>query len=137
MRFLPIAAVLAATAVPAIAKPVTYFCEMEPSRGGWISESMALQIDKSNGTAKALDGLVYSVHSEAIPGKLIVKGSQTTVSWRVLAKDSRGQVTHMDYRATLLEGNKAVVSAKPGANYKGLFRAKGACQPTTDKFPGM
>ncbi|MEM8804049.1 MAG: hypothetical protein AAGF55_16105 [Pseudomonadota bacterium] len=137
MRVLTLAAVLAATAIPAIAKPVTYFCEMEPSYGGWIGESMALQIDKSNGTAKALDGVVYSVHEEAIPGKLIVKGSQTTVSWRVLIKDSKGQTTNMDYRATLLAGNKAVVSARPGANYKGRFQAKGTCQPTNERFPGM
>lgn len=136
MRILPLAAILAATAVPAFAKPVTYFCEMSGGRG-WIGETMALQIDTAAGTAKALDGVVYSVHEEAIPGSLSVKGNQTSVSWRVLIPDGHGRSTHMLYRATLLKGNKAVVTAKPGENYIGQDRANGVCQPTTEKFPGM
>lgn len=137
MRILTLSALLAAMALPVAAKPVTYFCEMKNDRSGWIGDSMALQIDTSNGTAKALNGVVYSVHEEAIPGKLSVKQSQTTVTWRVLVKDRKGQIAKMDYRATLLENNKAVVIARPGGNYKGQFRNSGTCQQTTDRFPGM
>ncbi|MGR3511627.1 MAG: hypothetical protein ACU0GG_02600 [Paracoccaceae bacterium] len=137
MRFIFLAALLAVSATPALAKPVTYACQMSQTNNGWIRPQVILQIDAAAGSARVLDDIVRSVHGKAKPGTLSVEGSQSIVTWTVLVEDSRGQDTNMRYRAALLKGNKVVVSATPSANYNGRFSARGRCAMTPGRYPGM
>lgn len=137
MRSIFLAALLVVSAAPALAKPVTYACQMSQTNNGWIRPQVILQIDAAAGHARVLDDIVHSVHGKAKPASLKIDGAQSVVTWTVLVEDSRGQDTNMRYRAALLKGNKVVVSAMPSANYNGRFSGRGRCAMTTERYPGM
>lgn len=132
MNFLAKAAALAALAVlpqAAIAKGISYECQIPQTRGqlGWIPEVLFIARLDGAKSVTVSDPLVLHYNGEPVAGKVAVDNSRrVTFAWD-LDFQNRGQSGTMSYRATYVKGNKVLtISARP-LGYSNNINGKGTC----------
>ena len=122
---------IALAALPAIVAAETFECEMtSKGRGGFISDTMLLEINRAKGVGFVLDGVVYRVQKKPIAAELI-KRSDTVwrFKWEVndFPTDNSGKAD-LRYSAMLDLARKRIQVRGILAGYDNNISGSGPCK---------
>ena len=145
MLKIAVTACLCFAPVAALAKPVTYECQVNGKFGrGWISDKARYLIDEEAGTATAYDGLIQFMDKK--PRKVALKKRTLggyVLTWRVVdapairymrgpgstSRDGEETKAHPEYRVVLDGGNEtATVRVHVELHPMQFLRGKGRCK---------
>jgi hypothetical protein len=125
-----LAALCAAT--PALAKPVTYACQLEvPRSQSWVPDQVVIRYDAETGSVVVNDPVIQHFIGAPVAGRVKADMSRRVAfAWDlVMVKNQEGQViSTLLYRATLTKPGLALrVNAIPAGNAN-TFAASGRCR---------
>jgi len=133
VKYIGAAGLLAAGLTISSANAETYICKVKTDAHdrGWISETIAVNVNDKTGDILVSDGLILNIYKKPILATLVVNtDKRLTIKWEVngLKTDRNVTVPRFFYRITILKarGNKAIVKAY-AAGYSGDLGASGKC----------
>ncbi|MDA7424767.1 hypothetical protein [Thalassococcus lentus] len=123
---------IAAFAAPAVAKTVTYQCEIDQNRSnrGWLPSVLFIGHNEKTDEVIVSDPIIlYNNDRQPMQGKLVKNNDKRmTVSWVVVTKSRSNQRAKMNYRATYVKSEgKLQLNATP-LGYANNFHASGTCK---------
>lgn len=118
-------------ASPALAKPVTYTCNLAVAAAqGWVPEQVVIRFDPADKSVLVNDPLIMHFVGEPVAGRVKTdNATRITFAWDLeMIKNQAGQVApKFLYRATIAKADNSVrISAIP-AGYSNTFEAGGTC----------
>lgn len=129
--FLLTAVTLAAAALPALARPVTYECRLDVSRAdNWVPEQVVIQHEPGSDTALVNDPLIHHFMKKPVEAKVTTDNDKRiTFEWKLkMIKNKAGQVApQFIYRATLQKADKSIRIKAIPAGYPNFFESGGTC----------
>ena len=133
MKKLIVAGVLAAGLVASGANAKTYICKVKPEGRdtGWISKTIAINVNDETGKVLVSDAIILSAFKEPIQADLVVNtDKRLTVKWEISGEKDVFNVTYtrFQYRVTIFKarGNRVTVKAQAAGYFKSLGAA-GKC----------
>jgi hypothetical protein len=131
MKFLSLAVVALVVLAPLSVAARSIECTLSPNAnsGGWVTDRYFFEVDEDAGVAQAIDAVVQHYNKGPIQARLVDSSSKKLViSWDVKMTNATGQMTKMQYRASIFKGdNTVIVRAVPGG-YSNQFEARGTCK---------
>lgn len=131
IRSIALAAALC-SATPALARPVTYTCQLEVARSqSWVPDQVVIRYDAATGSVVVNDPVIQHFVGAPVLGRVKADTDRRiTFGWDlVMVKNQEGQViSALLYRATITKPGLALrVTAIP-AGYANTFAAAGRCR---------
>ncbi|MES2845303.1 MAG: hypothetical protein V4747_09775 [Pseudomonadota bacterium] len=125
-----VATLLAALSFAAPAHATVYDCKINADSGdqGWISKDYVFDHDSTANSVSVVDDVIRYFLKKPLAGKVSDDTSRKLVfSWTVQAKDDRGNLFAMQYRAAWFKGPKTMTVTAIPPGYANNFDARGTC----------
>ena len=126
---------LATVPAPAMAGSVIWRCEFPENRassGGWVSGSVAVQIEEGASEALVNSGVIMHFVGKPITAMVLTdKADQLVLKWEVMTSVKGGgapQYTRMKYKLNVLKGKSAAVYFAQPLSFDNTWRNNGTCQ---------
>lgn len=127
---LSVAIVVALTA-PALAKPLTYICNLEVGRRmNWVPKQLVVLIEPGAATALVNDPLIQYFKKKPIEAKVTAdNGQRLGLGWSYMVTDGNGgDKSEMIYSAIIRKSDLHISMRAVPAGYDNTFSAGGSCK---------